>query len=518
MLPNISIIIPAYNASETIAQTLESVIVQTHPNWEAIVVDDGSTDETAEIVSSFIEREPRIQLLRQTRAGEAGARNAGLSHVRYHWLLFLDADDWIAPAHLETMLKETVLDPNLSAVHCGSARVAADGTVLVEKYHAPAGDLFPTLARRAAFPVHACIVRRSVVESVGMFDTSLVKSPDWDLWQRIARTGARFGSVREVLAFYRMTSNAASLDAHQMLKDGIRVLKQGHGPDPRVPNPHPDHAEGLPAGQIHTQQYYLLSWCAGLLLGTGQDARPLMEMVNHAPFPELYPQAVAQCIFDSAPLPLCQSPETSEELFFRILLNIDQFLALLQEKSMAPDLAHAAGNSFRQMILKHSPNWKNFIEEYEENIQRLNEKKESLESLLSDSKRKLDQMIADYETSIQRLEQNIASQEKQNSQLQANLQTQEKQNRQLESDLQQKNLKVSELEARIGELQQSKESLQKEMDIVQNERDKWWRDSTLWKSRYKSLRMKFLVRLGLKLRMMKNPMSETKEDDGAGSN
>ncbi|MCI0602673.1 glycosyltransferase [bacterium] len=515
MLPGVSIVIPAYNARETITQTLESVIAQTHPNWEAIVVDDGSVDATADIVKTFVERDSRIRLLQQTQTGEAGARNAGLSHVRYDWLLFLDADDWISPLHLETMLKEVVLDPELSAVHCGSARVAADGTMVVESYLPPAGDLFTTLARRAAFPVNACIVRKSVVESVGMFDTSLVKSPDWDLWQRIARTGARFGSVREVLAYYRMRSNAASLDAHQMLKDGLRVLKQGHAPDPRVPNPHPDHADGLPADQLLTQQYYLLSWCAGLLLGTGKDARPLMKMVNDTPFPELYPESVAQCIFESAPLPLCQSPYVSEELFFRILRNIDQFLVLLEQKSLAPDFAHAAGTALRRMILKNSPNWKNFIEEYERNIQRLNEKEEQL----GDSRREFERIILERDASMQRLQQDIRSKEKQNAQLQEDIASQERQNRQLEEDMRGKNLMVAELDAKVAALEERRESLQKEIEVLQNERDKAWGFVRLWKSRYKQLRMNLLVRVGLKLRMMKNPMSgKRQEDKGAGNN
>ena len=167
-------------------------------------------DATGEIVREFVGQRYALSHDHATAtAVKPAARNIGIALARYDWLLFLDADDWISPLYLERMTNELVSDPSLDAVHCGYARVAADGTLVVDNYQPPSGDLFPTLARRAAFPVHACIVRKSLVEEVGKFDTSLRTSPDWDLWQRIARTGARFGAVHEVLAFYRMRPNGS---------------------------------------------------------------------------------------------------------------------------------------------------------------------------------------------------------------------------------------------------------------------------------------------------------------------
>jgi glycosyltransferase involved in cell wall biosynthesis len=361
----VSVIIPAYNAAETIAETIESLLAQTLLSWEAIVVDDGSTDATGEIVRGFVQRDARFRMIAQSNAGESAARNAGISQARYDWLLFLDADDWISPIHLERMTKELLSDPELDAVHCGYARVASDGTLVVDTYQPPSGDMFPTLARRAAFPVHACIVRKSLVEDVGRFDTSLRTCPDWDLWQRIARTGVRFGAVREVLAFYRMRPGAASLDAYQLLKDDLRVLKQGHSADPRVKNPHPDHANGLPHELIQTQEFYLLSWCAGLLIGSGQDARPLLEMLKGESYPDLYPDAVAQCIFEAGILPLCQAQEAWEKLYPDIRQHVQNFLVALERHSMAPGLAERASQSLKKLILGHSPAWRSILDEYE---------------------------------------------------------------------------------------------------------------------------------------------------------
>lgn len=353
----VSIVIPAYNAAATIAATLDSILAQTFADWEAIVVDDGSKDATGTTARAFADRDPRFRVIAQCNAGEAGARNTGIAQVLHNWLLFVDADDWIAPNHLQRMTAELAANPGLDAVYCQYARVAADGTQVVDNYLAPAGDLFPILARRAAFPVHACVVRKSCVDAVGRFDTSLRTCSDWDLWQRVARTGARFGAVAEVLAYYRMTPSSVSLDSRQLFTDDLRVLKQGHGPDPRVKNPKPEHANGAPPDQAVTQEFYLLSWCAGLLLGTGEDARPLLEMVGEDHFAELYPDAIAQCIFDAAPLPTCQSPRAWEKLWPDVKPRVEDFFAALEKQSMAPDLARRAMTSLKQRILKASPTW-----------------------------------------------------------------------------------------------------------------------------------------------------------------
>ncbi|MFN0178291.1 MAG: glycosyltransferase [Gemmatimonadales bacterium] len=353
----VSVVIPAFDAAETIEETLASLLAQTHADWEAIVVDDGSRDRTAAIAEEFARRDSRIRLVRQPNAGEAGARNTGIAAAAGDWLLFLDADDWISPDHLARMTGALAADPTLDAVHCRYARVAGNGVQIVESYLPPEGDMFSVWARRSAFPVHACVARKALIDSVGGFDRSFIKSTDWDLWQRVARTGARFGAVREVLAFYRMRPNAASLDAHRMLVDGLRVLRQGHASDPRVRRPHPDHAQGSPPEEIAAQAFYLLSWCAGLLLGSGRNPLPLFDLLPDDRFPELHPPAVAQCLFDSAPLPRCEAAAIWERLWPEIRLEVEAFLAALERRSGASALAERASLALARMALALSPSW-----------------------------------------------------------------------------------------------------------------------------------------------------------------
>jgi Glycosyl transferase family 2 len=342
----VSIITPAYNAEGTIAETIRSVLEQSYPHWEQVVVDDGSSDGTARVVSNF--EDSRIRMIRQSRGGEAAARNSGLLESRHEWLLFLDADDWIAPAYLERVTHLLVSEPTRDAVICRAARVTLDGTVVVEEDNLPEGDLFPILARYPPFHVHACVVRKSIVDEVGGFDPSLERCPDWDLWQRVARSGARFAALDEVLAYYRMSPNGVSLDAEKMLRDSLLILKRGHAPDARVPNPCSRYANGMPAEQIVTQEFYLLSWCAGLLLGAGKDARPLLEMVKGDHYPELWPPSVAHCILEAAPLPACKASHQWPSLVPVIMEHLDEFLSALEKHTLAPGLAQRS----RDEILK----------------------------------------------------------------------------------------------------------------------------------------------------------------------
>jgi hypothetical protein len=393
-LGSISVIVPAFNAAATLAETLDSVIAQTYPDWELLVVDDGSSDATGEIAEEYGRRDPRIRVISQANGGESAARNAGIAQACYEWLVFLDSDDWIAPTHLQKLIAELAAHPDLDAVHCGSVRVTEGGIQIPEDYQAPTGDLFPVLARRAAFPVHACMVRKSLVEAVGKLDTSLKTCPDWDLWQRIARAGARFGAVREVLAYYRVRRNSSSVRAEQLLRDGLTVLRRGHGPDDRVPQPLPQYVNGLPGDTVESQVFYLLCWGAGLMLGSGQDARVLLDQVRDFHYPALYPDAVAQCILDSGTLPASEPREAWERLFPASCRNVEQFLEALEAQAQVPGLAAAALQKLKRMILKHSPLWKSVIEEDERQAGERQESERQREEAAAEQKARIDALAS----------------------------------------------------------------------------------------------------------------------------
>jgi glycosyltransferase involved in cell wall biosynthesis len=156
--PIVSVVIPAHNASATLNRTLESLLAQTFGDWEAIVVDDGSSDSTAQVANSIVSRDKRVRLVQQPAGGVSRARNTGIAEARGAWLLFLDADDVIVPQYLQKMLSAADRDPFCQAIICGYARVTPTGEKF-DEYCPAGGDLFPRLAQTCVFAREATIGR-----------------------------------------------------------------------------------------------------------------------------------------------------------------------------------------------------------------------------------------------------------------------------------------------------------------------------------------------------------------------
>ncbi|MEP9410710.1 MAG: glycosyltransferase [Candidatus Brocadia sp.] len=351
---NISIIIPAHNAAGTLAETIESVRAQTFTDWEAIVVDDGSSDGTAAIATSYAGKDSRIRVISQPKMGVSAARNTGIKQARFDWLLFLDGDDWLSPQHLEYMTNALKADPGLYAVHCGWVHVTPEGSLLEEGFCKQSGDIFELVASTCPFTIHACVVRRSIVTAVGGFDTSLASAEDWDLWQRIARTGAHFGAVPKTLSFYRMRPGSASKNGLRLFVDGRRVIEKGHTSDPRVPNPHPQHVNGRSVVQLQRAVLEHAFWCAGISIGVGYDARPILKALGNTNNAVIDPGAVANCIFYSSLLHACQ-PQTACDKFFPTIRHlIDEFLLALEEQFKTSRLTHRTNKVLEHLILEHS--------------------------------------------------------------------------------------------------------------------------------------------------------------------
>ncbi len=138
----VSIIIPAHNAGVTLEATLNSVLQQSYPGWEAIIVDDGSTDGLGTMAQKWVDRDRRFRLLRQERAGVSAARNRGLQSAVHPFVLFLDSDDQIASDHLQLMVSALMADSTLDAVHCGWQRIYACGAVGSPHFGSDDANLF----------------------------------------------------------------------------------------------------------------------------------------------------------------------------------------------------------------------------------------------------------------------------------------------------------------------------------------------------------------------------------------
>ena len=152
VIPSVSVIIPAFNAADTLPATVQSLFDQTRPDWEAIIVDDGSTDRTAEVAMALNNQDSRIHLERQPNGGASSARNTGLKLARSSYVMFLDADDWIAPTYVEKMICALEHVPEANIAYCGYRRITPRGLEMPVR---PVPDL-----TKGAFKLFAQSLRR----------------------------------------------------------------------------------------------------------------------------------------------------------------------------------------------------------------------------------------------------------------------------------------------------------------------------------------------------------------------
>jgi tetratricopeptide (TPR) repeat protein len=227
----VSLIVPVYNGEAFIAQAIDSVLAQTYPHWELIVVDDGSTDGTSAVLSRFADG--RIRCIHQANQGLAATRNAGIALARGQFLTFLDADDTWEPAFLERCLAVLTADESLAAVYTYSRHIDPKGNVLPQPADecVPCDQLRDRLLEGGFFAVAAVLARAAVVRQVGMFDTGLEGrgTEDWDLWLRISE---RFpmGCIPELLANYRVYPGSMATQTAGMHANRMSVLAKRFGP------------------------------------------------------------------------------------------------------------------------------------------------------------------------------------------------------------------------------------------------------------------------------------------------
>lgn len=225
MTPLLSVVIPVFNGAAFVGAAIESVLGQAFHDWELIVVDDGSTDDTAAVVSRFTD--PRIRCIHQHNQGLSTARNKGIGATTGEWLGFLDADDLWLPAFGSRMLEAALAAPDAGVICCGWQYIDVAGRPQGPA-RTPSPNSLPIgqLLKRNAFPVMAAIVRRRCLETIGLFDLNMPAVGDWDLWLRLALAGYRFVCLQDILAAYRQTPGSMSRDASLMLRNGLAVLEK----------------------------------------------------------------------------------------------------------------------------------------------------------------------------------------------------------------------------------------------------------------------------------------------------
>lgn len=198
--PRVSVIIPTYNRARFIAAAVDSVLRQTFRDFELIVVDDGSTDNTADIMRPFL-NDPRILYIQQANRGRSAARNRAISIARGDYIAFLDSDDSYLPGKLESQVACMDRRVDVDMVYTSATCVNEAGEALhVQVYRAEReGDIYDQIAffQPLTITLPTVMVRRAVLEQVGGFDVEMERFEDTDMWRRIAKSH-RIGAMPEV--------------------------------------------------------------------------------------------------------------------------------------------------------------------------------------------------------------------------------------------------------------------------------------------------------------------------------
>jgi peptidoglycan/xylan/chitin deacetylase (PgdA/CDA1 family)/2-polyprenyl-3-methyl-5-hydroxy-6-metoxy-1,4-benzoquinol methylase len=312
--PLVSVVIPARNAESTLTEALDSLIAQSFKRWEAVIIDDGSADRTAAIIDSYTSRDSRFSGLQGAGQGVSAARNLGLAAARGRWVLFLDADDWIEERHLATMTAALAANPGALAAYCGCRRVTPDGSLTADRSTPSfAQNAFELLARSCHVAIHAVLIERDVLTSVGGFDTGLKTCEDWDLWLRVARLGGTWVHVDEPLCYYRDNVRSLSKDAAQLLADAKTVIARGFGVDDRVPHAAPEYRCGASVEGGNTADRavsQLALWCAAIDCAQGGDGTVALETLAALPPPEVgFAYLPAGALLEGIMVGLCALPE-----------------------------------------------------------------------------------------------------------------------------------------------------------------------------------------------------------------
>jgi glycosyltransferase involved in cell wall biosynthesis len=217
------VIIPCYNQARFLGEAIESVLKQTYPHFEVVVIDDGSTDNTSEVAARY----PGVRCIRQENRGLAGARNTGIRRSTGSYLVFLDADDRLLPNALEVGLKYLEERPECAFVsgHCRFIRV--DGSKLQPSPRPVVeGDHYEALLRFCYIEMPAEVMyQRVVLETVGVFDTLVSPSADYDLYLRVAREYPVHQHT-EVVAEYRRHGTNMTKNPALMLSSEVTVLRR----------------------------------------------------------------------------------------------------------------------------------------------------------------------------------------------------------------------------------------------------------------------------------------------------
>jgi glycosyltransferase involved in cell wall biosynthesis len=226
-----TVVIPCFNQAHFLNDSISSLIQQTFQDWEAVVVNDGSADNTNYIADLWCKKDSRIKLISTSNMGLSAARNTGIQFSTREYIALLDADDKFAPSHLDSMLDAFKKDVDI--VFCGYTYFSRGKdqlhvVTLDEKLN------FDQILHKNLVPPISVAFKRSSLELCGFFDTTLKSAEDWDLWIRFYKSGAQLGINQHSTTFYRISENSMSRQYSTMYEELKKVAIRAIEKDLRI--------------------------------------------------------------------------------------------------------------------------------------------------------------------------------------------------------------------------------------------------------------------------------------------
>lgn len=230
-LARVSVIIPTYNRSSLLRLTVESVLAQTYPNIEIIVVDDGSTDDTTMMMAQYA---GRVTYIRQANQGTEAARVAGLQVATGEYINFLDHDDLFMPTKIERQVQVLDSRPEIGLVHCRYYYIDNEGNVVDKVGLLPEGDVLKKLVCGCFLWSGGPLFRRQCLDQIGL-SAEATWYDDWGTWLQIALAGYPFVCIQEPLGAFRvMPGTRSDTEVVNQARDTLEVLDRVFA-DPRLP-------------------------------------------------------------------------------------------------------------------------------------------------------------------------------------------------------------------------------------------------------------------------------------------
>jgi teichuronic acid biosynthesis glycosyltransferase TuaG len=240
-MPNelISIIMPAHNAAKFIGDSINSVLKQSYSNWELLIINDGSTDNTLSIAKEYAETDSRIRVITQANQKQGVARNNGIKNSKGTWIGFLDADDLWYPEKLEKQIATSLIFPEVDVIYTDGWIFRDNDLENTSPYISitdrliEGREMYKLEYSYNYIPILAVIVKRSLIDKTGLQDEqpAIQGCEDWDYWIRMAKAGAHFYGMPDKLFYYRKHGNNMSDNSIAMLLARVTVLIKNFDPE-----------------------------------------------------------------------------------------------------------------------------------------------------------------------------------------------------------------------------------------------------------------------------------------------